>query len=145
MIEDNKILSWTQSVCPVCLKRMPAKRVAKGKAVYLEKTCPEHGDFSVEVWGGHLSYEDWNRVKEPSTPVNPATVVSRGCPFDCGLCTDHRQHSCCVLLEVTQRCNLRCPICFASSGDAADDLPIETLLDTLRDLLTRGGPLNIQL
>ena len=144
-MNDEKILSWTDSVCPVCLKRLPAKRVANGKVVFLEKTCPEHGDFSVEVWGGHLSYEDWNRVKEPSTPVNPATVVARGCPFDCGLCPDHRQHSCCVLLEVTQRCNLRCPICFASSGDAADDLPIETLLDTLRDLLTRGGPLNIQL
>ena len=69
-MNDEKILSWTESVCPVCLKRLPAKRVAKGKAVFLEKTCPEHGDFSVEVWGGHLSYEDWNRVKEPSTPVN---------------------------------------------------------------------------
>jgi len=111
----------------------------------MEKICAEHGFFEVEVWGGHLSYEDWDRIKEPSTPVNPATSVEHGCPFDCGLCPAHRQHSCCVLLEITERCNLGCPICFASSGDAADDPPIESLLDTMRDLLTRGGPLNIQL
>lgn len=142
---SHEILSWTESVCPICLKKIPAKRVKRGEAVYMEKTCPDHGDFEVEVWGGHLSYEDWNRIKDPSSPINPATGVQRGCPFDCGLCPDHRQHSCCVLLEVTDRCNLGCPICFASSGDASQDPPIEDLLDTLRDLLTRGGPLNIQL
>ncbi len=144
-MKETKILSWTESVCPVCLKKIPAKCVKKGQTVYLEKTCPQHGDFSVEVWGGHLPYEEWNRVKEPSTPVNPASTVEHGCPFDCGLCPNHQQHSCCVLIEVTDRCNLKCPICFASSGDVDHDPPIEELLDTLRDLLTRGGPLNIQL
>ena len=144
-MSERIVLSQTESVCPICLKKISADRVKRGKAVFMEKTCPDHGFFEVEVWGGHLSYEDWNRVKEPSTPVNPATKVEYGCPYDCGLCPDHRQHSCCVLLEITKRCNLGCPICFASSGDAADDPPIEALLDTMRDLLTRGGPLNIQL
>jgi uncharacterized radical SAM superfamily Fe-S cluster-containing enzyme len=46
----------------------------------------------------------------------PDTEVNRGCPYDCGICPDHRQHICCVLLEITNRCNLHCPICFASSG-----------------------------
>lgn len=142
---ETKVLSWTESVCPICLKKLPAKRVKRGQAVFMEKTCPDHGFFEVEVWGGHLSYEDWNRIKEPSRPINPATAVEHGCPFDCGLCPDHQQHSCCVLLEVTERCNLGCPVCFASSGDASDDPPMEELLETLKDLLTRGGPLNIQL
>lgn len=144
-MSQRVVLSQTESVCPICLKKITADRVKRGEAVFMEKTCSEHGFFEVEVWGGHLSYEDWDRIKEPSTPVNPATSVEHGCPFDCGLCPDHRQHSCCVLLEITERCNLGCPICFASSGDASDDPPIESLLDTMRDLLTRGGPLNIQL
>ena len=144
-MSQRVVLSQTESVCPICLKKITADRVKRGETVFMEKICAEHGFFEVEVWGGHLSYEDWDRIKEPSTPVNPATSVEHGCPFDCGLCPAHRQHSCCVLLEVTERCNLGCPICFASSGDAADDPPIESLLDTMRDLLTRGGPLNIQL
>ena len=144
-MSQRVVLSQTESVCPICLKKITADRVKRGEAVFMEKTCAEHGFFEVEVWGGHLSYEDWDRIKEPSTPVNPATSVEHGCPFDCGLCPAHRQHSCCVLLEITERCNLGCPICFASSGDAADDPPIGSLLDTMRDLLTRGGPLNIQL
>ena len=144
-MSQRVVLSQTESVCPICLKKITADRVKRGETVFMEKICAEHGFFEVEVWGGHLSYEDWDRIKEPSTPVNPATSVEHGCPFDCGLCPAHRQHSCCVLLEITERCNLGCPICFASSGDAADDPPIESLLDTMRDLLTRGGPLNIQL
>lgn len=144
-MSQRVVLSQTESVCPICLKKITADRVKRGETVFMEKICAEHGFFEVEVWGGHLSYEDWDRIKEPSTPVNPATSVEHGCPFDCGLCPAHRQHSCCVLLEITERCNLGCPICFASSGDAADDPPLESLFDTLRDLLTRGGPLNIQL
>ncbi len=142
---ERVIVSKTESVCPICLKKIDARRVAEGEIIWLEKSCPEHGDFCVEIWGGHVPYEEWNRSKEPSSPVNPAVAVDRGCPFDCGLCSDHRQHSCCVLLEVTARCNLTCPVCFASSGDLGDDPPIENLLETLADLLTRGGPMNIQL
>lgn len=142
----RRVLGETESVCPVCLTRLPARRVAEGGAVYLEKNCPDHGAFRVEIWGGHVPYESWSRPKTPSAPVRPATAVTRrGCPFDCGLCPDHRQHSCCVLLEVTARCDLGCPVCFASSGGAAADPPMEALLETLCDLLTRGGPLNLQL
>lgn len=139
------VLSETESVCPVCLKKIKAYRVAEGGSVWLEKTCPDHGGFCVEVWGDHVPYEEWNRVKKPSAPVNPATTFQRGCPYDCGLCPDHRQHSCCVLLEITERCNLKCPVCFASSGRETADPPIGELMETLADLLTRGGPLNIQL
>jgi uncharacterized radical SAM superfamily Fe-S cluster-containing enzyme len=38
------------------------------------------------------------------------------CPYDCGLCTDHEQHSCLTLIEITDHCNLECPICYAASG-----------------------------
>lgn len=144
--KPRRFLSRTESVCPVCLKRLKAWRVDEGGAVFLEKTCPDHGPFRTEIWGGHIPYEKWSRPKTPSQPQNPATAVTeRGCPYDCGLCPNHRQHSCCVLLEVTARCDLGCPVCFASSGGVAADPPLETLLETLRNLLTRGGPVNLQL
>jgi uncharacterized radical SAM superfamily Fe-S cluster-containing enzyme len=42
--------------------------------------------------------------------------VKWGCPYDCGLCTDHEQHSCLSLIEICDACNLTCPICYAESG-----------------------------
>ena len=101
----DKILAQTESVCPICLQRIPAKRVQRGEDVYLEKLCSEHGPFSAVIWRGEPAYTQWVRPKTPSYPEHPFTEVRQGCPFDCGLCPEHRQHSCCVLLEVTQRCN----------------------------------------
>jgi uncharacterized radical SAM superfamily Fe-S cluster-containing enzyme len=55
-------------------------------------------------------------LKPPEMPNRYNTPVKWGCPYDCGLCTDHEQHSCLTLIEITDFCNLRCPICYAASG-----------------------------
>ncbi len=143
---QSNILTTTESVCPDCLRRIPAFRVAYDDRIYLEKTCPEHGFFRVLIWQGKPAYSSWSRPKIPSQPVNCATTVKEGCPFDCGLCPEHRQHSCCVLLEVTQRCNLNCPVCFAATGDSSDPDPgLEKIKDWYQMLMNSGGPFNIQL
>nr|WP_236718933.1 radical SAM protein [Syntrophotalea acetylenica] len=70
----------------------------------------------------------WRRPKTPSRPPVCFTESKHGCPFDCGLCPDHGQHSCSALLEITQRCNLHCPVCFADSGDTGTaDPDLETI------------------
>ncbi len=144
MNKEKKFLS--ESVCPVCLRRITAEKVYEGSSVYLEKHCPEHGEFRVKIWDGSPDYTDWDKPKIPATPVNPAAPVERGCPYDCGLCSDHRQHTCCVLLEVTERCNLRCPVCFADAGKhPAPDPGIDEIARWYRMLLDKGGPFNIQL
>jgi uncharacterized radical SAM superfamily Fe-S cluster-containing enzyme len=141
-----EILSRTESICPECLARIPAVRVLYGEDVYLEKTCPEHGDFSTVIWRGQPDFTTWVRLKTPAFPKNPFTEVNQGCPFDCGLCPDHRQQSCCVLLEVTQRCDLYCPVCYASSLDMPSPDPSLAVIDMwYRQLLEAGGPFNIQL
>lgn len=141
-----EVLSTTESVCPECLGRIPALLVQYGEDVYLEKTCPHHGDFQTIIWRGKPAFASWVRPKTPSYPEIPFTRVKYGCPYDCGLCPDHRQQPCCVLLEVTQRCDLGCPVCFANS--AHRPLPDPTLdeIETwyLR-LLEAGGPFNIQI
>lgn len=143
----SRVLGHTESVCPVCLSRVPAQRVAEGDSVVLRKSCPEHGDFSTVVWRGLASYEEWGRSPAGfSPPPKHLTATSGlGCPFDCGLCPEHRQRSCCVLLEVTSRCNLRCPVCFAEAGGTAADPALAEIGGWLEMLRSLGHPVNIQL
>lgn len=134
----------TWSVCPVCLRRVPAQRRRKGNDICLAKHCPEHGSFEAVIWRGKPDFADWVRPKTPSRPVGCFTEVALGCPFDCGLCPDHGQHTCTALLEITQRCNLGCPVCFADAGRGP-----EPDLATIRFWYERarqgGGRCNIQL
>jgi len=142
----KKILSRTESVCPECLVRIPAMRVLHGYNVYLEKTCPQHGSFRTVIWRGQPSFTSWVRPKTPSYPENPFTEVNQGCPYDCGLCPEHRQQSCCVLLEVTRRCDLHCPVCFADAGNhPPPDLSMGEISAWYQRLLAAGGPFNVQL
>ncbi|MDR2422168.1 MAG: radical SAM protein, partial [Deltaproteobacteria bacterium] len=111
-------LERTESLCPVCLKVLPAEIWERGDDVCLERTCPEHGPFSAVIWNGQPSFQSWRRPKKPLT-VRPQTPKSLGCPFDCGLCPDHGQYPCTVLVELTELCDLNCPVCFANSGGPA--------------------------
>ncbi len=142
-----RVLSTTESVCPVCLSHLDAQRVQIDEDVYLVKTCPEHGDFQTIIWRGQTpAFTEWARPKLPSHPTNPFAPVDRGCPFDCGLCADHHQQTCTALIEVTQRCDLRCNFCFASAGTTTIPDPDLAHIDFLfRRLLATGTQPNIQL
>ncbi|MFX1265678.1 MAG: radical SAM protein [Promethearchaeota archaeon] len=73
-------------------------------------------------------------------------AVDKGCPFDCGLCPDHEQHSCLAILEVTSACNLQCPVCLAASSSKKEDPAMEQIEVALRKLLKyEGGPTAIQI
>ena len=128
----------TRSLCPVCLKNLPAVLADRGDGqVVLRKSCPEHGAFSVPVWRGKADFSRW---------VSRALPLEAGegerCPRDCGICARHASDSCCVLLEVTKRCNLRCRFCFASAGGAEEDPGRESLEAAIRDIVRqRGNPL----
>ena len=116
-MSQNDMGEVTESVCPECLKKVEARRVIRGNDVFLEKTCPEHGLFSALIWSGEPGFESWKRPKIPKTPPITFRGDEKGCPYDCGLCSEHRQRSCTVILEVTERCNLSCPVCYASSSN----------------------------
>lgn len=136
----------TRSVCPECLATIPAERFAIDDTVYLDKTCPTHGRVVTPVWRGLRSYEMWSRSpRAAALPVSAATDIVEGCPRDCGLCADHRQQSCCVLIEVTSRCDLVCPVCFASAGRHGVDMPIGDIGLALDKLRAGSGQVHIQL
>lgn len=142
----KKVISKTESLCPHCLKKIPAEKILEHNKVYMEKACTEHGKFKTIIWSGETPMESWIRNKERAHIKNPISSVEKGCPFDCGLCEEHRQHTCTALIEVTQRCNLNCSFCFADScSDKKGDPSIEKLKLLYKTVLKYSGKCNIQL
>ena len=141
------IFGKTKSVCPVCLRVVDAQKRSEKDGIYLDKSCPDHGAFSTLIWEGNLaSYLRWNSENTAVEPPREGKKPEKGCPYDCGLCTEHLRKGCCMLLELTHRCNLRCPVCFAAAGeDGAPDLSLAEIERQYEDLMARGGPFNIQL
>jgi uncharacterized radical SAM superfamily Fe-S cluster-containing enzyme len=137
----------TVSLCPVCLQRIPAERIMEGEDVYLAKECPSHGTFRTILWRGSPSMDAWMRPEENTKPKSPEVEPRLGCPYDCGLCTAHLQAACCVLIEVTGRCSLRCPLCFAGAGKSGDDITLQEFDDLLQYLHAQSPdlPFNLQL
>lgn len=108
---------FTLSLCSKCLKRCFAKIVFQDEKVFMLKTCSEHGAEKVLIATDIEYYKKCrNFMKKSEMPLKFQTPVKFGCPYDCGLCTDHEQHSCVTIVEVTDRCNLECPTCYASSS-----------------------------
>ncbi|MCX2681147.1 radical SAM protein [Galbibacter sp. EGI 63066] len=108
---------FTLSLCPECLKRVDAKIVFENEKVYMLKRCKEHGASKVLIADDIAYYKNIRNYNKPSeTPHKFNTETHYGCPYDCGLCPDHEQHSCLTIVEVTDRCNLTCPTCYAGSS-----------------------------
>lgn len=108
---------FTISVCPHCLKRVDAKIVFENEKVYMHKHCATHGFFKVLIATDIEYYKNIrNYNKASETPLHFNTKTHYGCPYDCGLCQDHEQHSCLTVVEITDRCNLTCPTCYAMSS-----------------------------
>ena len=108
---------FTLSLCPECLKRVDAKIVFDEGKVFMLKRCPEHGNSKVLIADDIEYYKNIRNYNKPSeTPYQFNTKTHYGCPYDCGLCPDHEQHSCLTVVEVTDRCNLSCPTCYAGSS-----------------------------
>jgi len=122
---DEVFIEYTKSICPVCKSVVDAQVNIRNDKVYLRKRCREHGEFEALVYSDAQMYMDSARFNKPGTiPLAFQTEVRDGCPSDCGLCPDHKQHACLGLIEVNTNCNLDCPICFADSGHQPDGYSI---------------------
>jgi uncharacterized radical SAM superfamily Fe-S cluster-containing enzyme len=108
---------FTLSLCSTCLRRVDAKIVFENGNVYMLKTCSRHGFEKVLIATDIEYYKNIRNYNKPSeTPLHFNTKTHYGCPYDCGLCQDHEQHSCLTVIEITDRCNLSCPTCYAMSS-----------------------------
>ena len=109
----------TKSLCPECLQVLPATVYEEDNKVYITKTCPEHGKFTELYWSDYDLYQKANAFEEIGTGLeNPRTQTKNGCPYDCGICPEHKSHTGLAIIDVTNRCNLTCPVCFANAAAA---------------------------
>jgi len=109
---DAAFFGYTRSICPRCRKLIDAHIVLRSGAVFMQKKCPQHGHFEVEISSDASYYiKSLNYTKPGTMPHVFRTRVEHGCPLDCGLCEDHLQHTCSPILEINDVCDLTCPVC----------------------------------
>src|SRR5512146_1313548 len=108
-----------ESICPDpgCGKVIMARMFAEDGKVYMEKTCPAHGYYKDLYWSDvelYLKAEKW-QFGDGKGLSNPNTA-REVCPRDCGICQSHTSHTALGNIDLTNRCNLTCPICFANAN-----------------------------
>jgi len=133
----------TQSICPECFLSDDEVHVIdatlyedNGKVMY-KKTCEKHGEFIDVYWGDVDLFKKAQKWWYKSVGLdNPRTETVKGCPEDCGQCPEHKSHTALALLDVTNRCNLRCPICFAvaAEGGTVYEPEPQEVFDMLKNL-----------
>lgn len=107
---------FTRALCSKCLKTIDAKIVFQNEKVYMLKHCLEHGEERVLIATDIEYYKSQKDYYKPWDQCETyATETIHGCPHDCGICPDHEQHACLSIVEITDKCNLTCPVCFAHS------------------------------
>lgn len=147
---ESSIGTIVQSICPICHKPIKAEYVSEQNGVVLRKICKEHGEFVALVSEYEEDYSNW--MEFASVNVPPKVSITKGekneCPLHCGTCEEHLMTACCVLLDITERCNQKCPYCFASANEDPSKDPTLERIESHYDRLMELGetrPFNIQL
>ena len=144
---ERTTIHATTALCPQCLRERPATVYEEADgAVWMERTCPEHGELATRMWPDADHYR-WLR-SEAFAKVAPqnTTPVSGPCPFGCGTCGRHERRGTLLEIEVTRNCNLHCPVCFASAVGGEDDPSMEeisTMYDVIANAVGTDGAVQI--
>ena len=136
---DYAYLGTTQSVCPDCLEMVPAKIIERRGRVYLRKRCAVHGTRDDFLCSDVRRFDLMQYSLPGKIPPRMAIEPRLGCPYDCGLCTEHEQHTCIGVLEITDGCNLECPLCYAASGPGGKHLSQAACLQAMDHLIKAEG------
>ena len=118
-VKSMKTIKNTKSICPECLKVLDATILEDDGKVYIKKECQEHGAFQELYWSDYDQYVRAEKFRYDGEGMsNPRTKTVNGCPYDCGICPEHKSHTALAIIDVTNRCNLKCPVCFANASAA---------------------------
>ncbi len=143
---DYTFLGLTQSLCPQCRSVVPTKIIARGNRVYFRKTCSVHGVREDFICSDVRRYDQIETSLPAKLPRQTFVEPNLGCPFDCGLCSEHEQHTCIAVIELTDSCNLSCPMCYAASGPGQKHRSLQEIKQAI-DAVVRaeGRPEVVQL
>jgi hypothetical protein len=129
----------TNSICSTCLRKLEAKIVIERGEVFMLKRCPTHGAERVLISTDEGFYRQQRAFLKPGQlPLTFNTKTEHGCPYDCGLCPDHEQHSCLSLIEITDQCNLTCPVCYANSSPTREGFRSLAQVERMLDAVVRN-------
>jgi tetraether lipid synthase len=142
---DYVFYEFTRSICPQCRKVIDAQIILRDNKVFMRKRCPRCGPFEALIYGDAEAYASLGKYNKPGTiPLAYGTEIHEGCPYDCGLCPDHQQHTCLGIIEVNSVCNMDCPLCF-SEARPGFNLTLEEVEQMLDDFVrTEGAPEVVQ-
>ena len=111
------VIKNTKSLCPECLQIIDAEVDEGEDRVNIIKECEEHGKFENTYWNSDELYKNAAEYDHKGEGIeNPQTTLKGECPSNCGLCQEHESHTILGLIDVTNRCNMRCPVCFANAA-----------------------------
>jgi uncharacterized radical SAM superfamily Fe-S cluster-containing enzyme len=114
-----QVIKETKSLCPECLQVLDATIYEEDNKVYITKECPDHGKVTELYWSDYEQYQRAETLRSEGTGLeNPRTKTELGCPYDCGICPEHKSHTGLAIIDITNRCNLTCPVCFANAAAA---------------------------
>ncbi len=114
-----KNIKSTKSICPECLKVLDATIFEEDGKVFIKKECIEHGPVKELYWSDYDIYMKAEKFRNDGTGIeNPRTKTQKGCPYDCGICPEHKSQTALAIIDITNRCNLKCPVCFANANYA---------------------------
>jgi 7,8-dihydro-6-hydroxymethylpterin dimethyltransferase len=111
------VIKNTKSLCPECLTVLDAEVYEDNDKIMIKKTCKEHGEFNNTYWSSSDIYKKAKKYGKVGMGIeNPQTIADSECPQNCGLCDEHESHTVLGLIDVTNRCNMKCPVCFANAA-----------------------------
>ncbi len=112
----------TKTICPECKRLIVGDIFEKDGAVLMEKTCPDHGTFTDIYWSDaelYLRAED--SAYDGVGLINPCDETCEDCNVSVeigGEEFDLMTNTALANVDLTNRCNMRCPICFANANAA---------------------------
>jgi uncharacterized radical SAM superfamily Fe-S cluster-containing enzyme len=127
-------MSKTKSICPVCYAVIEASVEKEDGRVLITKTCKDHGTFNDVYFSDARIYDNYEKFRSIGSGLtNPMTETAKGCPYDCGLCPNHKTPTILANIDLTNRCNLSCPLCFANARKSG--YVYEPTIDQVRHML----------
>jgi len=132
----------TSSICPECGIILEATLFEKDGKVYMEKECPEHGKFCDIYWSDVEVYLKAEKYAHDGiglcNPMDPNLKENENVHiFIKDLRVDMLTCTALAMIDLTNRCNMNCPICFANANQQGyvyepDLKTICNMLDALR-------------
>ena len=135
-----QLLKKTTSICPEDLRLLEAELWEVDGQVLMRKSCPDHGQFEDVYWSDYQEYVRAAQFRDDSNGLAAPRPSQLGCPMDCGICQNHRTRTTLLILDLTNRCNLRCPICFAAAH--AVDYVYEPTMEQIRSIIEYAQEVN---